>query len=67
MGKKFLTLSSKTNKYRLYSQDIKTVYQKRIKTLPPIPRFSPEPPLPLPDSAHFCASFKEVATATPLQ
>jgi hypothetical protein len=39
MGKKFITLSNNATRYRLYSDDIRTVFQKPIRKLPPPPHF----------------------------
>jgi hypothetical protein len=40
MGKKFITLMAKSKKYRLYSEDILNVFQKPIRKVPLIPRFT---------------------------
>jgi hypothetical protein len=47
MGKKFISLTTNATRYRLYSDDIRTVFQKPIRKLPPPPHFPPCPhPLP---------------------
>lgn len=45
MGKKFISLSTNGNRYRLYSDDIRTVFQKAIRKHPPPPQFPPGHPL----------------------
>lgn len=42
MGKKFIVLESQRKKYRLYSEDIKTVFMKGTRKIPAIPRFHPQ-------------------------
>jgi hypothetical protein len=39
MGKKYITLCSKGTRYRLYSDDIKNVFQKTIRKVPTPPSF----------------------------
>jgi hypothetical protein len=39
MGKKFITLSNSSRKYKLFSEDIKKVHRKIVKTIPLIPKF----------------------------
>lgn len=62
MGKRFISLSIHSKRYKLYSDDIKSVFQKRIKKLPMIPSYAndahPECSLPL----HFSPNFLELAT-----
>ena len=64
MGKKFISLSIHSKRYKLYSDDIKSVFQKRIKKLPMLPSYSndarPECSHPL----HFSPNFKELTTAS---
>ena len=64
MGKKFITLAVHSKRYKLYSDDIKSVSQKRIKKLPMLPSYPidarPECSLPL----HFSPNFKELTTGT---
>jgi hypothetical protein len=67
MGKKFITLSNKSTRYRLYSEDIKIVFQKAIKKLPPIPRFPPFAHQNQSEAAEFCGNFKELTTITHLK
>ena len=63
MGKKFITLAAHSKRYKLYSDDIKSVFQKRIKKLPILPSYTsdahPECSLPL----HFSPNFEELTTA----
>ena len=40
MGKKFIMLASQRKKYRLFSEDIKTVFIKHNRKIPHIPSFS---------------------------
>ena len=39
MGKKYIVLQSQKKKYRLYSEDIKTVFIKPTRKIPNVPRF----------------------------
>lgn len=39
MGKKFIVLTSQRKKYRLFSEDIKTVFIKHNRKIPHIPSF----------------------------
>ena len=39
MGKKFIVLQSQRKKYRLFSEDIKTVFIKPTRKIPHIPSF----------------------------
>jgi len=39
MAKKFITISLKLHKYRIYSKDIKMVYTKTIRKIPTLPSF----------------------------
>jgi len=39
MGKKFIILQGPSQKYRLYSDDIKIIFRKLIQKLPSIPAF----------------------------
>lgn len=39
MGKKFVTLVKQSRKYRLYPEDIKNIFQKQIRKIPPVPKF----------------------------
>lgn len=62
MGKKFITLSIHSKRFKLYSDDIKSVFQKRITKLPLLPSYAndarPDCSLPL----HFSPNFKELTT-----
>lgn len=40
MGKKFIVLTSQRKKYRLFSEDIKTVFIKHNRKIPHIPSFN---------------------------
>jgi hypothetical protein len=39
MAKKFITISVRNNKLRLFSQDIKKVYSRSHRNIPQIPAF----------------------------
>jgi hypothetical protein len=39
MAKKFVSIEIKNRKYKLDPQDIKKVYKKMAKILPPLPNF----------------------------
>jgi hypothetical protein len=39
MGKKFIVLQSQKKKFRLYSEDIRTVFIKHPRKVPLIPKF----------------------------
>ena len=41
MGKKFIVLQSQHKKYRLLSEDIKTVFIKSNRRIPKVPKFPP--------------------------
>lgn len=41
MGKKFISLTTNGTRYRLYSDDIRVVFQKPVRKLPLPPRFPP--------------------------
>ena len=40
MGKKFIVLQAQKKKFRLYSEDIKTVFIKNKRNIPRIPKFA---------------------------
>lgn len=39
MARKFITISLKLQKYRIYSKDIRMVYTKTIRKIPNLPSF----------------------------
>lgn len=43
MGKKFVTISVGAKNYKLYTGDIRMVYKKIVKKIPPLPRFYESP------------------------
>jgi hypothetical protein len=51
MGKKFISLVTNGSRYRLYSDDIRTVFQKAGRKCPPPPQFPPAHHL-MPDAGH---------------
>lgn len=64
MGKKFITILSKSTKYRLYSSDIKSVYQKRVRKIPPVPQFDFCNKDEQTETDHFQVDFEEITTET---
>lgn len=64
MGKKFITLAVHSKRYKLYSDDIKSVSQKRIKKLPMLPSYTTDARPECSISLHFSSNFKELTTST---
>lgn len=60
MGKKFITLQAHAKKYRLYSDDIQNVFQKLIRKIPHIPRFSEAEKAYDDDTEESCQSTDEL-------
>jgi hypothetical protein len=59
MGKKFIMLASQRKKYRLFSEDIKTVFIKHSRKIPHIPSFC------LPDKIDDYDTSEEEVSAQP--